>query len=158
MWLSLELSCSLGSLNLLLPDKIDFEIKNSLVGWFLISFGFFQGFFTYLYMMSIMFLMYVFCYLLHESSCCGGPKQGTSGRNTYFQVGKKRILLRKCKLYFFDCRTCLEMLFQMEALCVKSWHLLGDPISSRHLKMNSAMGVSSSELEESVSNIFFIFL
>lgn len=46
-----------------------------------------QGLFTYMYVVSILFLLYVFCFLLHEYSCCGGPPQGTSGRNTYFQVG-----------------------------------------------------------------------
>jgi hypothetical protein len=39
-----------------------------------------------MYIMSLVFLMYIFCFLLHESNCCGGPPQGTSGRNTYFQV------------------------------------------------------------------------
>lgn len=32
--------------------------------WFL------QGFFTYLYGVSILFLLYVFCFLLQESTCC----------------------------------------------------------------------------------------
>ena len=56
------------------------------------SFSFlFQGFFTYLYMISILFLLYVFCYLLHEGTCCGGspPAPGTVGRNTYFHVRTK---------------------------------------------------------------------
>jgi len=46
---------------------------------------YFEGLFTYMYIVSILFLLYVFCFLLHEYSCCGGPPQGTSGRNTYFQ-------------------------------------------------------------------------
>ncbi|XP_023311158.1 uncharacterized protein LOC108912095 isoform X2 [Anoplophora glabripennis] len=38
---------------------------------------YYEGFFTYLYGMSILFLLYVFCFLLQESSCCsgGGEKQ-----------------------------------------------------------------------------------
>lgn len=35
----------------------------------------FQGFFTYLYGVSILFLLYVFCFLLQESSCCQGNEQ-----------------------------------------------------------------------------------
>ncbi|XP_015124928.1 proton channel OtopLc isoform X2 [Diachasma alloeum] len=31
---------------------------------------YFEGFFTYLYGMSILFLLYVFCFLLQESACC----------------------------------------------------------------------------------------
>ncbi|CAH1390023.1 unnamed protein product [Nezara viridula] len=33
---------------------------------------YYEGFFTYLYGMSILFLLYVFCFLLQESSCCQG--------------------------------------------------------------------------------------
>ncbi|CAG9563532.1 unnamed protein product [Danaus chrysippus] len=33
---------------------------------------YYEGFFTYLYGMSILFLLYVFCFLLQESSCCNG--------------------------------------------------------------------------------------
>ena len=33
-----------------------------------------QGFFTYLYGMSILFLLYVFCFLLQESTCCQGSE------------------------------------------------------------------------------------
>lgn len=33
---------------------------------------YYEGFFTYLYGMSILFLLYVFCFLLQESSCCSG--------------------------------------------------------------------------------------
>lgn len=31
---------------------------------------YYEGFFTYLYGMSILFLLYVFCFLLQESACC----------------------------------------------------------------------------------------
>ncbi|XP_026746631.1 proton channel OtopLc-like isoform X5 [Trichoplusia ni] len=33
---------------------------------------YYEGFFTYLYGMSILFLLYVFCFLLQESTCCSG--------------------------------------------------------------------------------------
>uniref|UniRef100_U5EQT7 Putative conserved plasma membrane protein n=1 Tax=Corethrella appendiculata TaxID=1370023 RepID=U5EQT7_9DIPT len=33
---------------------------------------YYEGFFTYLYGASILFLLYVFCFLLQESSCCNG--------------------------------------------------------------------------------------
>ncbi|XP_063223412.1 proton channel OtopLc isoform X8 [Bacillus rossius redtenbacheri] len=33
---------------------------------------YYEGFFTYLYGMSILFLLYVFCFLLQESACCAG--------------------------------------------------------------------------------------
>lgn len=38
---------------------------------------FFQGFFTVLYGVSIVFLLYLFCFLLQDSSCCpgGGKKE-----------------------------------------------------------------------------------
>ncbi|XP_017772758.1 PREDICTED: uncharacterized protein LOC108559895 isoform X2 [Nicrophorus vespilloides] len=36
---------------------------------------YYEGFFTYLYGMSILFLLYVFCFLLQESSCCNGEKK-----------------------------------------------------------------------------------
>ncbi|XP_055713276.1 proton channel OtopLc isoform X4 [Phlebotomus papatasi] len=37
---------------------------------------YYEGFFTYLYGASILFLLYVFCFLLQESTCCaGGEKQ-----------------------------------------------------------------------------------
>lgn len=35
---------------------------------------YYEGFFTYLYGMSILFLLYVFCFLLQESTCCSGEK------------------------------------------------------------------------------------
>ncbi|KAL5276843.1 OTOP3 family protein [Megaselia abdita] len=33
---------------------------------------YYEGFFTYLYGVSILFLLYVFCFLLQESTCCNG--------------------------------------------------------------------------------------
>lgn len=33
---------------------------------------YYEGFFTYLYGISILFLLYVFCFLLQESACCSG--------------------------------------------------------------------------------------
>lgn len=36
---------------------------------------YYEGFFTYLYGMSILFLLYVFCFLLQESTCCAGDKK-----------------------------------------------------------------------------------
>ncbi|KAK5643132.1 hypothetical protein RI129_006977 [Pyrocoelia pectoralis] len=36
---------------------------------------YYEGFFTYLYGMSIFFLLYVFCFLLQESTCCSGEKK-----------------------------------------------------------------------------------
>lgn len=36
---------------------------------------YYEGFFTYLYGMSILFLLYVFCFLLQESSCCAGAEK-----------------------------------------------------------------------------------
>lgn len=33
---------------------------------------YYEGFFTYLYGVSILFLLYVFCFLLQESACCSG--------------------------------------------------------------------------------------
>lgn len=49
---------------------------------------YYEGFFTYLYGVSILFLLYVFCFLLQESACCSGtekqvkppPKQKTKDR------------------------------------------------------------------------------
>lgn len=36
---------------------------------------YYEGFFTYLYGMSILFLLYVFCFLLQESTCCSNEKK-----------------------------------------------------------------------------------
>ncbi|XP_075212570.1 proton channel OtopLc-like isoform X4 [Lycorma delicatula] len=35
---------------------------------------YYEGFFTYLYGVSILFLLYVFCFLLQESTCCQGSE------------------------------------------------------------------------------------
>mgnify|MGYP001225222406 CR=1 FL=1 len=43
---------------------------------------YYEGFFTFLYLLSIFFLFYVFCYLLHESNCCRGDPEPAA----YFQV------------------------------------------------------------------------
>lgn len=36
---------------------------------------YYEGFFTYLYGISILFLLYVFCFLLQESACCSGGEK-----------------------------------------------------------------------------------
>lgn len=36
---------------------------------------YYEGFFTYMYGMSILFLLYVFCFLLQESTCCSGDNK-----------------------------------------------------------------------------------
>lgn len=36
---------------------------------------YYEGFFTYLYGMSILFLLYVFCFLLQESTCCSSEEK-----------------------------------------------------------------------------------
>ena len=93
------------------------------IHWHLLEYGVainlfvFQGLFTYMYIVSILFLLYVFCFLLHEYSCCGGPPQGTSGRNTYFQVGDAMIFLsdapflssnKKWTRIIFSMKVCLS--------------------------------------------------
>ncbi|XP_018899410.1 proton channel OtopLc isoform X2 [Bemisia tabaci] len=40
----------------------------------------YEGFFTYLYGVSIFFLLYVFCFLLQESSCCQGNSDRKSSK------------------------------------------------------------------------------
>eukprot|EP00090_Calanus_glacialis_P046669 TRINITY_DN9275_c0_g1_i2.p1 TRINITY_DN9275_c0_g1~~TRINITY_DN9275_c0_g1_i2.p1 ORF type:complete len:884 (-),score=100.29 TRINITY_DN9275_c0_g1_i2:461-2989(-) len=44
---------------------------------------YYEGFFSFLYLLSIFFLFYVFCYLLHESTCCRSDPEPA----TYFQGG-----------------------------------------------------------------------
>lgn len=56
-----------------------------------VLFFFFQGLFTYLYVVSILFLLYVFCFLLHEYSCCGGSPAQPTVRNAYFHVSKATL-------------------------------------------------------------------
>ncbi|KAK9873107.1 hypothetical protein WA026_020836 [Henosepilachna vigintioctopunctata] len=41
---------------------------------------YYEGFFTYLYGMSILFLLYVFCFLLQESTCCSGAEKKESSK------------------------------------------------------------------------------
>ncbi|XP_049780325.1 proton channel OtopLc [Schistocerca cancellata] len=41
---------------------------------------YYEGFFTYLYGMSILFLLYVFCFLLQESACCAPEVQAPPPR------------------------------------------------------------------------------
>ncbi|KAF7989952.1 hypothetical protein HCN44_008626 [Aphidius gifuensis] len=60
---------------------------------------YFEGFFTYLYGMSILFLLYVFCFLLQESACCARnespsaipepPKQPKESKNKNEKKDKK---------------------------------------------------------------------
>ena len=48
---------------------------------------YFEGFFSFLYLFSIFFLFYVFCYLLHESTCCRPDPEPLA----YFQVIHEKI-------------------------------------------------------------------
>jgi len=61
---------------------------------------YYEGFFTYLYGMSILFLLYVFCFLLQESACCARgsdtppppprpPKTGWTSKETKDKNKKK---------------------------------------------------------------------
>uniref|UniRef100_A0A182MZX6 Otopetrin n=1 Tax=Anopheles dirus TaxID=7168 RepID=A0A182MZX6_9DIPT len=60
---------------------------------------YYEGFFTYLYGASILFLLYVFCFLLQESSCCNGKpkppkekkpkKEKKSKKNADAEAGKE---------------------------------------------------------------------
>ncbi|XP_049280784.1 proton channel OtopLc-like isoform X4 [Anopheles funestus] len=60
---------------------------------------YYEGFFTYLYGASILFLLYVFCFLLQESSCCNGKpkppkekkpkKEKKSKKNADVEAGKE---------------------------------------------------------------------
>ncbi|KMQ93604.1 Otopetrin-2 [Lasius niger] len=61
---------------------------------------YYEGFFTYLYGMSILFLLYVFCFLLQESACCSRgsdtppppprpPKTGWTSKETKDKNKKK---------------------------------------------------------------------
>ena len=55
---------------------------------------YYEGFFSFLYLLSIFFLFYVFCYLLHESTCCRGDPEPA----TYFQV---RLLQLNKRVHIF---------------------------------------------------------
>ncbi|XP_055844389.1 proton channel OtopLc isoform X8 [Episyrphus balteatus] len=53
---------------------------------------YYEGFFTYLYGASILFLLYVFCFLLQESTCCNGgskPKAPPKEKKSKKQKQKK---------------------------------------------------------------------
>ncbi|XP_055910098.1 proton channel OtopLc isoform X4 [Eupeodes corollae] len=53
---------------------------------------YYEGFFTYLYGASILFLLYVFCFLLQESTCCNGgskPKSPPKEKKSKKQKQKK---------------------------------------------------------------------
>ncbi|XP_066145089.1 uncharacterized protein OtopLa isoform X2 [Euwallacea fornicatus] len=50
---------------------------------------YYEGFFTYLYGMSILFLLYVFCFLLQESSCCNGVEKEKKVKPPPKQKGSK---------------------------------------------------------------------
>ena len=49
-----------------------------------------QGFFSFLYLLSIFFLFYVFCYLLHESTCCRSEPEPLA----YYQVQPMTSLIQ----------------------------------------------------------------
>lgn len=52
---------------------------------------YYEGFFTYLYGMSILFLLYVFCFLLQESTCCsGGEKKEKPKKPTKEKLKEKK--------------------------------------------------------------------
>lgn len=62
---------------------------------------YYEGFFTYLYGMSILFLLYVFCFLLQESACCARgsdtppppprpPKSNWTSKETKDKKDKKK--------------------------------------------------------------------
>ncbi|XP_044747991.1 proton channel OtopLc isoform X8 [Coccinella septempunctata] len=64
---------------------------------------YYEGFFTYLYGMSILFLLYVFCFLLQESTCCSGteknepPKKLTKDKTKEKEKEKKKEEEKKKK-------------------------------------------------------------
>lgn len=53
---------------------------------------YYEGFFTYLYGMSILFLLYVFCFLLQESTCCSG---GTEKKEKPKKPTKEKLKEKK---------------------------------------------------------------
>lgn len=59
--------------------------------------NFFQGFFTYLYGASILFLLYVFCFLLQESACCQAtePKPKAPKKEKKEKENKKNLKKEK---------------------------------------------------------------
>lgn len=52
---------------------------------------YYEGFFTYLYGMSILFLLYVFCFLLQESTCCSGDNNKKEKEKIKKQTKEKAI-------------------------------------------------------------------
>ncbi|XP_076273722.1 proton channel otopetrin-like a isoform X3 [Rhynchophorus ferrugineus] len=56
---------------------------------------YYEGFFTYLYGMSILFLLYVFCFLLQESSCCSGNEKEKKVKTPPKQKSKEKDKERK---------------------------------------------------------------
>ncbi|XP_050308246.1 uncharacterized protein LOC126744747 isoform X9 [Anthonomus grandis grandis] len=56
---------------------------------------YYEGFFTYLYGMSILFLLYVFCFLLQESSCCAGNEKEIKVKQPPKQKAKEKEKERK---------------------------------------------------------------
>ncbi|XP_017154146.1 proton channel OtopLc isoform X9 [Drosophila miranda] len=51
---------------------------------------YYETFFTYLYGVSILFLLYVFCFLLQESSCCNGGNGNGNGSKPKPQPKEKK--------------------------------------------------------------------
>ncbi|XP_049825496.1 uncharacterized protein LOC109597712 isoform X5 [Aethina tumida] len=51
---------------------------------------YYEGFFTYLYGMSILFLLYVFCFLLQESTCCSGGEKEVVVKKPSKQKAKEK--------------------------------------------------------------------
>ncbi|XP_060532283.1 proton channel OtopLc isoform X7 [Cylas formicarius] len=56
---------------------------------------YYEGFFTYLYGMSILFLLYVFCFLLQESACCSGNEKEKKVKPPPKQKSKEKEKERK---------------------------------------------------------------
>uniref|UniRef100_A0A1B6EAI9 Otopetrin n=1 Tax=Clastoptera arizonana TaxID=38151 RepID=A0A1B6EAI9_9HEMI len=58
---------------------------------------YYEGFFTYLYGVSILFLLYVFCFLLQESTCCQGsePKPKKPKKEKENKKNKKKEAAEK---------------------------------------------------------------
>ena len=73
---------------------------------------YYEGFFSFLYLLSIFFLFYVFCYLLHESTCCRSDPEPAA----YFQVLSLIIAI----LWYFSTK--------MLVIVLQKW--LGNNLSS----------------------------
>ncbi|KAK7871315.1 hypothetical protein R5R35_007585 [Gryllus longicercus] len=61
--------------------------------------NYYEGFFTYLYGTSILFLLYVFCFLLQESTCCAGsePQPKKTKKEKQKQVKRQEQEAKKQK-------------------------------------------------------------